>query len=44
MARLVMKDPEYANKVFTGFPITKEITSVYFVPEDLYNKYFKNEK
>lgn len=42
--QLVMEDPEYADKVFMGLPITKEITSVYFVPEDLYNKYFENEK
>lgn len=38
--QLVMEDPEYTNRVYVGYPIAEESTPTYFVPEDLYNKYF----
>lgn len=41
--QLVMEDPEYGSKVYTGFSINSESDAAYFVPEDLYNKYFIDE-
>lgn len=38
--QLVMEDPEYESRVYTGFSINLESDAAYFVPEDLYNKYF----
>ena len=38
--QLVMEDPEYEDRVCTGFTINQDSNAAYFVPEDLYNKYF----
>lgn len=34
--QLVMEDPEYESRVYTGFSINSESDAAYFVPEDLY--------
>lgn len=41
--QLVMEDPEYGSRVYTGFSINSESDAAYFVPEDLYNKYFMDK-
>ena len=38
--QLVMEDPEYESRVYSCFSINLESDAAYFVPEDLYNKYF----
>lgn len=38
--QLVMEDPEYMDRVYVGYNIAEESIPTYFVPEDMYYKYF----
>lgn len=40
----LIKFSEYIDNVFIGYPASTDGKLVYFVPEDLYNKYFKFRK